>query len=89
MPVKSWDSGAVLPPCCGCGPHMRPLLTLHHPEHSLYVACRNSMFPYRLKWIVISGGGSGGGSGVCIAWDIVAEARGSGVNSPFLPLCGS
>lgn len=45
-------------------------------------------FPYRLKFIVISGGGSGGGGGVCIALGTVAEARGCGVNSLFLPLGG-
>lgn len=90
MPVKSWDSGAVLPPCyCVWAAYEASANVAPSRTQSICGMQKFYKFPYRLKWIVISGGGSGGGSSVCIASGIVAEARGSGVNFPFLPLCGS
>lgn len=42
MPVKSWEGRSSVASLFWAW----PLLKLHHPEHSLYVACRNSIsFP--------------------------------------------
>lgn len=42
MPVKSWERRSSVASLFWAW----PLLKLHHPEHSLHVACRNSIsFP--------------------------------------------